>query len=147
MVNPGALCVRPRHSLTPALSVSGSGGALHQALVLGPRPSWCQAPGRVGTCVCVCVCVCRASGAVCLGSALSIQFSALSVSGPGALCVGPPALSVLGPGALYVGPWRSMCRALVLCVGPGPVCVGARSSLGRARSLSPRHSLYPTPAL
>ena len=57
---------------------------------------------------------------------------ALSVSGPGALCVGAwrslcrgLALSVSGPGALCVRPWCSLCRALALSVsGPGALCVG-----------------------
>ena len=67
---------------------------------------------------------------------------ALSVSGPGALCVGPgavslsvscPAISVSSPVALCVRARRSLCRGPALSVwGPG---VGAWRSLRRAPAL------------
>ena len=64
---------------------------------------------------------------------------ALSVSGPGALCVGPwhflcrgPALSVSGPGAL---PALSLSGPGALWSGLGALCVAARRSLCPGRSL------------
>ena len=72
--------------------------------------------------------------------------AACSVSGPGALCVGPrrslrlclgPALSVSGPVALCVWARRSLCRALCRALalsvsGPVALCVWARRSFCQA---------------
>ena len=72
---------------------------------------------------------------------------ALSVLGPGALCIRPralcvgPALSVSGPDGFCVGLRRSLCRGpgfvvlcVRICVGSrrsrlGPLCIGSRRSL------------------
>ena len=55
------------------------------------------------------------------------------VSGPGALCVGPPSLSASGPGALRVGrgPGLSVSGPGALC--RGALCVRPQRSLCRAR--------------
>ena len=94
--------------------------------------------------MCACVCWPRRSGTLysvlCVVAGALRRAPVLSVSGPNALWVGPP--------TLCVGTRRSLCRALALHVsGPGPPYGGARTSLGRARSLSPRHSLYRALAL
>ena len=62
---------------------------------------------------------------------------ALSVSGPGALCVGPRRLSLsVGASALCVGPRRSLRRAPALFAsgfasGPCALCLAPRRSLCR----------------
>ena len=92
---------------------------------------------------------------VCVGARRSLcQALALSVSGPGALCVGPrfraPTLFVSGPGAVCFGARRSLCRRLALSVsGPGAVCVWPRRYLYQGPSLSRSfcRSLCRAPAL
>ena len=79
------------------------------AFCIGVRRSLCRGPAVLGR------------GGLCIGPLRSLyRAPALSVSGPGALCVGARR-SVSGPGALCVGPcvgpWRSVS-------GPGAVCVG-----------------------
>ena len=92
------------------------------ALCIGPRHSFCRAPT-------FCVAARRSQ---CQTPVLS----ALSVSGPGALCVGAPALSVSGSGAFRVAPRRSLCRILALSLsGSGALCVGLQRSLCRAPAL------------
>ena len=101
-------------------------------IVYEPSVSICVGPRRSPAALCVgprrCVCpLCRTP--------------ALSVSGPGVLCVGArrsarrgPTLCV-GPGGLCVGP-AALCWGLGVCVsGPSALC-GGRHSLCRALALS-----------
>ena len=169
VMGPGALCVGPRRSLcrAPALSVSGPGALCvgpWRSLRRGPagvRLNHCYVfiittylgrsiPFRCGIAA-------PAMGingtspagrpaSLSRGPALSPSLCrdlcwapALSVSGPGPLCVGPSMLSVSDPAALSL----SVSGPSTLCVGAGALCVGPRHSLCRgpgALCIEPRHS-------
>ena len=123
--SPSALCVGPRRSLcravcgAPAFSVSGpgalslsvSGPSALCGLCVGPRRSKCRAPALSAL-------TASGPGALCVGAGPC-------VSGPGALSLsvsGPSALCRLSVGALS----RSLCRDLGRS-GPGTLCVGCLS--------------------